>query len=105
MDALSPEIHRVMMLSTRYLPDRFATAFELTEIAGITAYEIIDADNDPVGWLMHVPDDPIDPDDCDDDATEILDVQTAARAEGCQFVRFDRDGPICSTLDLPTWEW
>lgn len=88
-------IRKMLDLSTAHLPESLGT--DLTAEYGVTAYRT------EYGFLMWVPDDPSEVNDDASVPSEVLIIQKYARALGCDYVLFDRDGPI--NPNLPTWEW
>jgi hypothetical protein len=91
-------VRQFLDLSTRHLPDRFATQVNLTECDGLVVYEM------RYGWLLWVPEDPDAREDFGPDVPhEVLVVQRYARSLGCDYVMFDRDGPV--DPQLPSWDW
>ena len=88
------EIARMMVLSTQHLASRTAT--EWMPICPWSCFE-----KGEYGWFIYVA--------CDgvtDERTVPLEVRSAlhvARQAGCEWVMFDRDGPVRD--DLPHYEW
>jgi hypothetical protein len=100
----APVTFTVLDLSTAHLPETYCETGPGVEI-GVTVYDL-----DGYGWLMWVPKDPDehsrnyhDEDEDEGIPEAILTVQRYARALGCDYVRFDRDGDV--NADLPTWDW
>lgn len=94
-----PEVRLFLDLSTRHLPRRFFDPGAYLDLVG--------AHPTDVGMILWVPDDP-EPEAAastyrGDRAPEILRVRTFARALGCDYIMFDRDGP--EVAELPTWSW
>lgn len=89
-------IRKFLDLSTCNLPQHIMN--ELNSFEGVTAYE------DDYGAWMWVPTD-IDQHLADyyHVPTEIEKIWHYARARGCDYVRFDRDGEVNTELDF--WEW
>jgi len=95
----APQIRSILDLSTAHLPEEFGQT--LHELDGVIA----DLKGE-YGYLMWVPPDPERWawESVDGPApAEILTVQVYARRFGCDYVLFDRDGPV--NPDLPVWDW
>lgn len=88
-------IRRFLDLSTSHL--RKKTCGDLNGWEGVTAYET------KYGWLMYAT---AEAEEFAEEyrwPSELLPIVLLARANGCDYVMFDRDGP---TVDgLPTWDW
>lgn len=92
-------IRRFLDLNTGHLPPELGTD-GLADADGVIAHET------DVGWLMWVPDNPDDPNlhnDGDEPPEIVQTIIRHARANDCDYVLFDRDGPVDD--DLPTWDW
>lgn len=92
-------IRKMLDLSTAHLPQAYGDADGLTSVDGVVAYTT------EYGFITWVPDDPQDNADAYDGMvpSSVLTIQKYARALGCDYVLFDRDGPV--NPNLPTWEW
>ena len=93
------EVRRMAVVSTGHLPPRYAKDGPGVE-PGVVAYALSD-----VGWLVWVPDDPRESSEATEDQVPkvLLDVQLWARAQGVDYVLFDRDGP--DEPELRRWSW
>jgi hypothetical protein len=92
-----PNIRLMLDLSTAHLPEDVCD--------NLDGYENVTAHHCTYGWLLWVPDDP--DESCSAMRVPVPDVvltiQRYARAAGCDYVLFDRDGDIDD--QLPTWDW
>lgn len=96
-------VRQFLDLSTSHLPFRVLIGDEygpspLKSLDGVVAYS-----HDEFGWLVWVPDDPDEVNEDHDIPAELLAVQKHARSLNCDYVLFDRDGPV--DQELPTWNW
>lgn len=95
-----PEIFKTLVLSTSHVTEATAKRLNAQGLAASPAADAIDGylcDWSIYGWLYYCHD--------LDEATpaELLACADFARAQGCDFIRFDCDGPVLDALD--SWEW
>ncbi len=94
-----PAVRKMLDLATCHLPSS-EFGDEMNSWDGVIAFP-----NREYGWILWVPDDP-EEESADYDGevpAEVLRIQLYARQHGCDYVMFDRDGPVDG--NLPTWDW
>lgn len=92
-------IRKFLDLNTGHLPESLGQD-GLDRADGVIAHET------ECGWLMWVPENPDDPhlyNEGDEPPPVVDRIIRHARRHDCDYVLFDRDGPVDD--DLPTWDW
>lgn len=103
LDDSKPEIYQTLVLSTSHV--RKATAERLDAICTDgTQQQALSTDIDGYickwsiyGWVFYCHD------HGEETPSDLVACAAYARAQGCDFIRFDCDGPVMS--QLPSWEW
>ncbi len=99
---MTPEIRKLLVLSTAHLPQPHLDA-DLggpvdTSLWGAAVITLTEH-----GAFLWVPDEPLESSGDGLTPQLVLDIQVFARANGCDYVMFDADGPKVAALQLFDW--